>query len=265
MLYLFLSLIPYVHAQSADIVAAFQRFNPHAKYSVPAPTAKEQATLKSGKVVTRIDRPIAGDPAAQRALGMMISKSTVEELWVACQDTHFTQQESTKELRVSITGDRAVWYGLLDLPWPLSDRHWLLNVWNNHTLAAATNNRAWEHPWELIPNGPAKVRPHLVAGRAPHIPMDEFEDAIYTPMNQGAWVILELEAVNSQPRSLLLYHAMTKIGGSLPQGVVTDLVISGYEEMLSTIVRRAETNIHQHYNESHPPMLGGDGKPLDKF
>ena len=103
MLYLFLSLIPYVHAQSADLVAAFQRFNPHAKYSVPAPTAKEQAILKSGKVVTRIDRPIAGDSAAQRALGMMVSKSTVEKLWVACQDTHFTQQESTKELRVSIT------------------------------------------------------------------------------------------------------------------------------------------------------------------
>ena len=265
MMHIILTLWTTTAAAEATVVAAFQRFNQHAHYDIPPPTSRELQQLLRGEVVTKLDQPIAGDPEAQRAIGMMLSRSSREALWVACQDPHFAQQSSTKELRLSMTGDRAVWYGLVDLPWPLSDRHWLLNVWNNHALAKAADNQLWEHPWELIGNGFARVKPSIVAGKVPDVDLDMAEEAIYTPMNQGAWVVMGLPPANGQPRSLLVYHAMTKVGGSLPQGLVTDLVVSGYEEMLSTIVKRAETDIKQHYNAQHPPLLGGDGQPVPTF
>ena len=98
-----------------------------------------------------------GTTQPRRATGLLLSTASRNQLWVSCQDMHFQQQESTTELRVSLSPpDKAAWYGYLDLPWPFDDRHWVVDVYNNHSLAKATGGKAWEHPWTLVPEARAE-------------------------------------------------------------------------------------------------------------
>lgn len=245
---------------AVEVKEALAVFNKDAVYTLPSLTAKQIETLRAGKVVKVMDRQ-GGTTQPRRATGFLLSTADRDHLWISCQDSHFQQQESTTELRVSLQPpDKAAWYGYLDLPWPFDDRHWLVNVYNNHKLAEATTNMAWEHPWTLVPKAGAMdtMRPLISQGKVKGVDSEKLNSAIYTPVNRGAWFAIDLGG-----HAIFGYHATTVVGGNIPENLITQFVFQGLDTLLKDIETRAEKSIPSHYTSGHShEIIGGDGKAI---
>ena len=263
MLFLGLCGLSLASPTTAEIQEALQDFNQGAVYELPSLTAQQLKQLSAGKVVKVMDQK-GGTTQPRRATGLLLSSVSRNQLWVSCQDTHYQQQESTTELRVSLTPpDKAAWYGYLDLPWPFDDRHWVVDVYNNHALSAATGGKAWEHPWTLVPFERAErmMTPIVTQGKVKGIDMEMFQSAIYTPVNRGAWIAIDLG-----DHSIFGYHATTVVGGNIPENLITQFVFQGMDKLLEDIEQRAKKSIPSHYTAGHKvDIIGGDGKPVSHF
>ena len=246
-------------ATDAEVVASLAEFNRHAHFKIPVLSAKERSRLLAGDVVKVIDEAPDGS-GSRRAVGFILTDASRDAMWASCQDIHFIQNSSVHELRLSLSPpDKALWYGLIDLPRPFSDRHWVVDVWNNHSLAAATEDRAWEHPWSLHAGGVAKAKAKVEAGKVPNTTLKMWEDAIETPTNLGAWVAIELP----DGGSLFVYHAATRVAGNVPEGLMLQFVRSTLDATLKSIEARAKTKVPSHYKAGHShTVIGGDGQPL---
>lgn len=248
-------------ATDAQVHAAIVEFNQGAHYTIPVLSASQRKRLLAGEVVKVVDEAPDGS-GSRRATGFLISDRSRDAMWVSCQDLHFVQSSSVHERQLtSPDPSKKRWYGLVDLPRPFTDRHYVVDVWNNHALAARTEGRAWEHPWELVPGEITSARALVAAGKVPETTLDMWETAIETPTNLGAWVAIALP----DGSSIFAYHAATRVGGNIPEGMMLQYVKATLESTLRSIEERARTVIPSHYSAGHPPVVGGDGKGVAPF
>jgi len=253
-----LTAAPAQAATDAELAAALAEYNRHSHFKLPTLSAKDRGRLLSGEVVKIIDASPDGS-GSRRAVGLIVTDVSRDAMWVSCQDLHFVQNSSVHELRMSLSPpDKAAWYGLIDLPRPFSDRHWVVDVWNNHRLAEATEGRAWEHPWSLQAGGVAKAKALVEAGKVPDTTLSMWEDAIETPTNLGAWVAVQLP----DGGSVFAYHAATRVAGNIPENLMLQYVKSTLDSTLRAIEKRARQTIPGHYKAGHAAVVGGDGKPV---
>ncbi len=240
--------------KASQIRKALDTFNKTAKHRLPEISEQDIAQLKKGEVVKVIDRK-GKEP--YRATGLVLINAPMRETWISVRDPHFQQQKSTTEKVVARPGPGIEeWYGKIDTPWPVTDRHWLIHAWHNLQLADHTKNKAWERTWELAENCQKRIDDYDKKGLLPIEP----KDAILTPENKGAWLTIELNE-----HTLLGYHVTTSVGGNVPDRLLIEFTLSSYDEMLRTIGDRAEKTIRDHYKGRHKPILGGDGKELPRF
>ena len=244
----------------ADLVAALTEFNRHSVYRIPVPTPEQRAALASGEIL-KVIQTSEDSHGARRAVGLLLTPAGRDEVWVSCQDAHFVQSEAIQEARVGSQSGHKLWYGFLDLPRPFSDRHWVVEVWNNEALAGATENRAWEHAWRLVPGGVAKAKDAVAAGKVKKTTVDMWESAIETPINEGAWLAVALP----DGRTLFGYHAATHVGGNIPENLMLQYVKATLDTTLRTIEKRARNGIVAHYGAGHSGVEGGNGAAVTPF
>jgi len=237
---------------------ALLQFNAHATFAVPLLDAEQLESLDQGDVLRIVERHADRDQPA-RALAFKLSAHPMQALWVASVDPHLTVDPDLIERRLSRTGHKELWYGYYDLPYPLSDRHWLVESWNNRRLARATAGRAWEHAWRLAEGRMDQARAYVSAGHIQGVTLESMDSAVQTPHNHGAWVVLRL----SDGRSLLGYHATSTVGGSIPDWLVLQLVRGKLQALLERVDARCEQLVPSHYTASHPHLESGDGTPLE--
>ena len=250
-----------VVVSSDEIQNTITQFNAGAHFKLPALTADQITTLKSGSVVAILDDS-AGVDAPRRAVGVMLSEVDQKQLWLACQDPHAVLNSSTKELRTKVNSDKSAhWYGFMDLPWPFSDRHWMVKSWNTTSLATQSNNQYWEHPWDLLPNGATEIRPFIEAGKLSGVTLDLIDEAVYTPVSKGAWAIA---TINPNVR-LVVYHATNVVGGSIPESTAVRYTVMTLEDMMKDMEKRAIDWIPSHYVGGHVGVLGGDNQVIPTF
>jgi hypothetical protein len=132
-------------------------------------------------------------------------------------------------------------YQRIDLPWPVADRQWVIDIRNHRMLHENTSGRAWERAWDLSPVRGSK---HEVA------------DAVWAPVNAGGWLLIDAAG-----GTLLIYHVRTSIGGNVPDSAVSAWSASSVKSMLDTIIVRSG-KLHRHYNAAHPVVLRPDGTPV---
>ncbi len=248
-------------ASEAEVTAALAEFNREAHYALPTLSAAQRKRLMAGDVVKIVDTAPDGS-GSRRAMGVILTDVSRDAMWLSCQDLHFVQNSSVHEIRLeSPSPDKVRWYGLVDLPRPFSDRHYVVDVWNNRNLAEKTAGRAWEHPWTLVPGGVAAVRSAVEAGKVPKTDLDMWEAAIETPTNMGAWVAIALP----DGSSIFAYHAATRVGGNIPEGMMLQYVKATLDDTLRAIEKRALHTIPAHYSGDHPPVEGGDRRAVAHF
>ncbi|MFT7519260.1 MAG: hypothetical protein ACI9MC_001400 [Kiritimatiellia bacterium] len=226
-------------------------FNTHAVFPLPTLDDKQREQLLAGKVVKIVERH-EGSPST--AIALLIVDQPIEAIWIASLDPHLTVDPDLVEIRLDDRSThRELWYGYLDLPMPFSDRQWMVDSWSNHKLAAASGGKAWEHAWKLSPLGIPAARPAVAKGQVPGITTAMLDVAIAMPDNQGAWLTVGL----ADGSTVLGYHATSTIGGSVPDWLVFQLVMSRLDSLLRRVETRCDGLIHEHYTQSH--VHGGDG------
>ena len=244
-------------AQKNAIRSGLQQFNEYAKYPVPVLTEDQIQKLVDGKIVRIREKP-DDSSLPQRILGFIIINQPRAKAWLGARDPHFASHGSFTEQNLTPLGEREVlWYQYFDVPRLFTDRHWLVTVEDNHEMAKKTGNIAWEHPWDLTPNGPARAMEAVRAGLVPGITEKMAESAIYTPVNNGAWVAIKL----SENQTLFGFHASTVVAGRIPDKLVADYAMWSLSSTLEGVAERAET-VYEHYDTNHQRVPGGDGVPI---
>lgn len=245
-----------------ELVAAVDEFNRTARFPLPSLDEDGQQTLLAGDVWRLLERStIPGE--ASRAVGLVLTDVPRNQVWVSCQDLHFAQNEKVAEAMLhSSNVHEHTWFGLLDLPAPFSDRYWVVDVLNNDAMAVDSGNRAWEHSWELNARGEEWALEAAGQGLVPQVTQEQVQEAVYTPKNQGAWLIMDLPG----GYSLFGYHTSTELAGKLPTNLVLQFVHAQLGSMLGDLVERARTVVPDHYGSNHvDPVIGGDGEAVPRW
>ncbi len=237
----------------AALESVLAEFSSGARFPLPTLTERQLERILAGKVVKVREKDEDGGP--QRGIGFLRSDVPRADLWLAVRDSHLTMLEELHERQLTPPGEwPAVWYQLLDLPRPFADRHWVIDVVDTHALALATDNRCWEHAWELRDDGPSVAREAVAEGRIPGVDLERAEAAIYTPVNHGAWIALLLP----DGSTVLGYHATSVVGGRIPDQLVADYMMLTLDNLLLGVVDRAPRAV-EHYGPDHDPIEGADG------
>jgi hypothetical protein len=236
------------------IVRALEEYLAGATYTFPMPPPQERARLLEGKVLKQRIKNADGD----LALGMIVSDAPLRDLWLGSLDPDF---DIVRNVRMHIfppPPDAVTrWYGLVDLPFPFIDRHFLITTVLNKAIAASSGARIWERAWHLEPDGVKTMAPLVAAGKVRGVDTAAFEKAIYTPVNRGSWFFVRLD----ETRVLTGYSCATVVGGDIPDGLVTQHVLAGLDELLRTVVTRAR-EMPKHYRAPHDLLVGGDGAAI---
>jgi hypothetical protein len=252
-------------AQAGEIAAAIGTYNQFATTPLPVLTGDQMKELLKGKVV-KIRRgrgqPPPGLPAGERPeriFALAVVDLPRRDLWIAALDPHFTALDAIHDHRLERRDDgSAVWYQYFALPWPLTDRHWMLELRKNPALADTTGGAIWEQSWKLLPDGLPRALEVVAAGKVRDITLEQAKKAVYTPVNEGEWVAVTL----SPTRTLLAYFLSTSVGGNIPDTFVADFAHATIEKVYKTILDHAINDVASHYVEGHEPLFGGDGKPI---
>ena len=205
-------------------------------------TRKDFELIARGKVAKRRIREDGPD----RAMGAMWTPVSRDRVWISIlDDVHDTLVSSLTEHRLgkSKEGNKLL-YQHLDLPWPVQDRQWVIEITNNRTLAQTTNNQLWERSWDL-------AKPALMP--------NPNREAVWVPVTTGSWLLFPVEH-----GTFVVYHARSAIGGRIPDEAVTRWALATLDEMMIHIADRAAT-IDAHYTEPHEIIHGCDEKPIPRF
>lgn len=200
------------------------------------------ARLAAGEVV-RTREDLAG---ADRVIGALWTDRPRDALWIAIlDDAHVDLVAGLTEAQLPGTGPlRKVLYQKLDLPFPLTDRQWVIDIQSNTALAATSAGQVWERSWVL---------------GDPKAAVDADPDAIWTTVNEGGYLLIDAAG-----GTLLVYHVRSEVGGNVPDDASTRYAWSTLEELLRTTERRADA-VPAHCDAKHAPVVRPDGTPIPPY
>ena len=101
--------------------------------------------------------------------------------------------------------------------------------------------------------------PFAKANTLGNLSVQDIEDAIFLPENQGAWVMLDLNI-----KRLVVYHTTGTVGGEIPENLMLRFLVHTMQDLLKDLEATAKKEIPEHYTESHKIMYGGNGKPIPR-
>lgn len=242
---------------AALIGETFKRFNAVAYTPLPMPMPEQLEELAAGEIVTMVHRREDG---RYMVLGIARTGMPKEQVWVATQDPHYTGDEKV-ELNLSLAPHKGTWYGLLDIPRPFADRHWVIDVWDNVDLARQSSGRFWEHPWKRNSEALTTARSRVAQGHVADFTLDMFDAAVETPANDGALDFLELPGDDS----IFVYAIVSAAGPGIPDRLIAAFVRRRMHTHVQVVLDRAKDVIPHHYRGAHAPVLGVDGAYVPLF
>jgi hypothetical protein len=239
---------------------AIRFYDDHSADPLPMPSSKDMHKLLDGDVV-KIRRREAGQDGGDphyKVVGYLLVHQPQREVWLAALDPHEWTEDFYTAVRVSDDGHgNSTWYQHVSLPWPLADRHWMIDLHKGLEVARASNGLIWEHAWDLTPDGEARARALVAAGKVPGLTSDSIENAVYLPVNHGGWIVVRLDGHTT----LLAYHVTTDVGGHIPESWIATYAMATLDGLLRDVAKIAAT-IDRHYRGDHQPIADGLGQPI---
>lgn len=187
-------------------------------------------------------------PPARRVQAVGVLPVDRALAWLSITDDRLDEHVSGLD-EVALQGrwtDEKLLYQRIDLPWPLQDRHWVIQLRNNEALAAATG--AWERSW-----GPANAR--LGEARA-RTDAAAFDAALRVDENLGSWILVPVEGA-----TLAVYQAQVSLGGSIPDGALASYVRSQVQETFRGVGENARA-LAGRYGPGCAVQRGGDATAI---
>ncbi len=238
------------------VTAALEVYNERSDDPLPFLTREQIDGLVDDEVI-RIRRrdPTLGDDGPERVTGYIVLEQPRLDAWLAALDPEFPENPMLTQTRLEREPGRSVWYQHVDLPWPITDRHWVIEVTQDVSLADTTEDFVWAHRWRLMDDGPALARRTVASGRAGELTPDDIEDAIYLPANEGAWIMFSLD----HDLTLIAYRVRTVVGGGIPDSWITTFAMAQLEGLLRDVEDRAAAALAE-YDPDRAPIDDGHGE-----
>jgi len=244
------------------IPAAINYYNERTDDPLPVLTTDQTEDLLEGKVVRirrRPPRDVENPP--ERVTGYRIVPLPRDQVWVAALDPDFQATELlTEHLLSQDDNGVSVWHQYLSLPWPITDRQWVIEVGIHAELATESGDLLWELTWALKQTGEDIARASIAAGNMGEITPEVAKDAIYVPANEGSWIMFKLE----DDITLVGYRIIARVGGSVPDSWIATVGMAQLAQVLNAVARHADT-IPATYDPSVHPVRGGNGQPVGRF
>ncbi|MEN9785092.1 MAG: hypothetical protein RLZZ299_356 [Pseudomonadota bacterium] len=140
-------------------------------------------------------------------------------------------------------------YQRIDLPWPVQDRHWVIESRTNLALSARAPS-AWERAWTTVPaalSGTRDADPDPAA----------WDAAAAVPRNDGAWLLVDA----GPDATLAVYRVAVDLGGAVPTAAVSGWTARSLEEVYRTLESDARA-LASHGEAGCTTQPGGDGRPI---
>lgn len=253
------ALAPAETLTDAQLVAAVREYQRHAVHALPMPGPQRRKRLLDGHLVKMRLPGAPGEPIG--ALAMVVSPLSKAELWIGSSDTDTEATPEVTSQHLPTTGDELFrWYGLVDVPKPFTDRHFLIHTLVNRALFEKTEGRMWGRHWEGVEGGEAMMAARVEAGSVPGVTPERFDKAVWVPLNEGAWFFIGLP----DGRTLFGYQARASFGGNVPDGVVNKMIYWGLGRLMGDVLADAE-GAKAHYRAGHDPLPGPEATPLPVF
>ncbi|MFK7931177.1 MAG: hypothetical protein AB8H79_23540 [Myxococcota bacterium] len=239
---LFASLATPAVSLAGPIDDALALLDAHAAHPPPALSASDRANLGRGESVALT---LGTDAVA----GLRVVNTPMTQVWAAVHNPAVTGDPSVRELRLAAESNGTeLWYGRMKLPSPLSDRQWVVRSTIHTALHSLTEGRAWERDWVEVDDGLHLARPALSASHLEGLGAESLESAVTTPTNRGAWIVADLGG----GKTLVVTHAQTDLGGSVPTWLVRDVARRQVKGLLDRVARDARW--------THPDVVSGSGR-----
>jgi hypothetical protein len=214
-----------------------------AVYPIALTDVELASVARPGTVVRRWEKLEGAD----RVIGLVWTEVPRDQLWVAIQDDDNWDgvvEGLTEQALPGSKAGRKFLYQRIDLPWPFSDRQWLIEIVNNIGLFDASQSRLMERTW--MPSG--RRDSELIR-----------DDAIWVDVNDGGWLLAEAAG-----GTLMIYNARTVVGGAVPDGVATRYAYFTLDKLLQQMEERGRAAA-AHYNENHQTLYRPDGSAIEAF
>lgn len=249
------------HTTEDLVSAALEVYNEFSDSQLPY-LDREQLTRLADHEVVRVRRrgPETAEGRREEAVGYILVEAPRRSVWLAALDPAFEGSDLLTEVRLSEGEDgSSIWYQHADLPWPISDRHWVIHLAKSRELAERTKGFVWEHHWELADNGAAIAAETVASGRAAPLTPEKVAGAIYLPHNQGAWTAFSLE----RDRTLVVYRVSTDVGGSIPESWIATFAMAQLEGLLRRLEEHTQ-GAAERYDPDEQPITDGFGEVIGR-
>ncbi|MGQ0723501.1 MAG: hypothetical protein ACT4PE_18280 [Candidatus Eiseniibacteriota bacterium] len=245
------------------VLSAIATHNASSAFPLPELDGEKLDQLLAGEVVRmRWKQPVTGEGGEvepkerHRVVALYLIEQPRVNVWLSAMDPHFIASERVIEVRIDDDGrGRSTWYQHMDLPWPVENRHWVIDVRKTPDMHRATGGLVWEQPWYLVEDGQRVAEELAASGRTPGLSLGDVKDAVYLQANTGTWAMFAL----SPDLTLLTYQVTVVMGGLLPEGLTARFASRELQSLCHIVERNART-IPEHYAEGHDPVMGGDGQ-----
>lgn len=255
---------------AAEIRELFEQQRRVSTYPLPPLEEDAMADLLQGKIVRFREKwslPSGVDENGEeevrerhRVLAFYLLPSPRDVVWIAAMDPHFLGNDRLSEARLESDGMRSLWYQLMDPPWPVKNRHWVIRVEKPQKISIATDDRVWEQVWGLADDGERIALEVTAEGRVPEVPLERALKSRYLEENVGAWTVFRLE----DDLTLLAYQLTIVMGGWVPDRLTARFAMGALEQLMKAVEDNTK-KVQSHYDPEHEPVWGGNGRPVPFF
>jgi hypothetical protein len=250
-------------ALSSEIRGALARYDSVTAFPLPDLGDERMKELLDGEVVRFRDKwrlPGEGKDAKERhrVLAFRLVAAPRVDVWVSALDPHFVLNDRISAFVVEedTTGESTL-YQFMDTPWPIKNRHWVIDLSESVDVFRKTSGQVWEESWRLAPDGEAVARSLAEEGRTGDLSLDSVRGARYLDANDGAWAAFALR----DDLTLIAYNLTIVLGGLIPEGLAARFAARALEDLLDRVAANV-AKLPAHYVEGHAPIYAGDGTPI---
>jgi hypothetical protein len=245
------------------VAAALEVYNEFSATPLPYLDSAQLERLSAHEIV-RVRKKLPSERSEkghrEEVVGFSLIEAPRDRVWLAALDPSFEGSDLLTEVRLE-RSDRgsSLWFQHIALPWPVSDRYWVIRLDKELDLAAQTKGFIWQHSWDLAENGVDIARRTVADGRAPGLSVKSLESAVYVPVNQGGWILFSLDV----GRTLLAYRVSADVGGSIPESWIATFAMAQLDGLLRKVAEHSQT-AWKSYDPSRSVIYDGNGLPMNR-
>ncbi len=243
------------------LAAALEVYNDFADTPLPFLDSEQLDRLANHRIV-KVRKTLPSEHSQKGHREEVVGYSLVEaprtHVWLAALDPDFEGSDLLTEVRLRQNAEGgSLWFQYISLPWPVSDRYWVIELQKDSDLARRTEGFVWQHSWNLVDNGPEIARATVAGGRAGDLRLEDLAKAVYVPMNRGAWILFALD----RERTLLAYRVSADVGGSIPESWIATFAMAQLDGLLEKVVEHSKVAFRR-YDPDHYVIFDGVGRPI---